>query len=41
MSASRILVVDDDDDIRGLVRALLERTGAPAYVSSTPARPIS
>jgi DNA-binding response OmpR family regulator len=27
MAASRILVVDDDDDIRGLVRALLERTG--------------
>jgi DNA-binding response OmpR family regulator len=27
MSASRILVVDDDDDIRGLVRALLERAG--------------
>jgi DNA-binding response OmpR family regulator len=28
MSVSRILVVDDDDDIRGLVRTLLERTGA-------------
>jgi DNA-binding response OmpR family regulator len=28
MSAPRILVVDDDDDIRGLVRTLLERTGA-------------
>jgi DNA-binding response OmpR family regulator len=27
MSASRILVVDDDDDIRGLVAALLERAG--------------
>jgi DNA-binding response OmpR family regulator len=27
MSASRILVIDDDDDIRGLVRALLERAG--------------
>jgi DNA-binding response OmpR family regulator len=27
MAASRILVVDDDDDIRGLVRALLERAG--------------
>src|ERR1700739_3533675 len=27
MSASRILVVDDDEDIRGLVRALLERAG--------------
>jgi DNA-binding response OmpR family regulator len=28
MSVPRILVVDDDDDIRGLVRTLLERTGA-------------
>src|SRR5262245_2583694 len=27
MAGSRILVVDDDDDIRGLVRALLERAG--------------
>ena len=27
MTASRILVVDDDDDIRGLVRTLLERAG--------------
>src|SRR5215470_16856903 len=27
MGGSRILVVDDDDDIRGLVRALLERAG--------------
>ncbi len=27
MGAARILVVDDDDDIRGLVRALLERAG--------------
>jgi DNA-binding response OmpR family regulator len=27
MSASRILVIDDDDDIRGLVRGLLERAG--------------
>src|ERR1700746_4102429 len=27
MSVSRILVVDDDEDIRGLVRALLERAG--------------
>jgi DNA-binding response OmpR family regulator len=27
MAASRILVVDDDDDIRGLLRTLLERAG--------------
>jgi DNA-binding response OmpR family regulator len=27
MAASRILVIDDDDDIRGLLRALLERAG--------------
>lgn len=27
MTASRILVIDDDEDIRGLVRALLERAG--------------
>jgi DNA-binding response OmpR family regulator len=27
MSTSRILVVDDDDDIRGLLRTLLERAG--------------
>jgi DNA-binding response OmpR family regulator len=27
MTASRILVVDDDDDIRGLLRTLLERAG--------------
>ena len=27
VSASRILVVDDDDDIRGLLRTLLERAG--------------
>ena len=27
MAGTRILVVDDDDDIRGLVRALLERAG--------------
>jgi DNA-binding response OmpR family regulator len=27
MAGSRILVVDDEDDIRGLVRALLERAG--------------
>jgi DNA-binding response OmpR family regulator len=31
MTASRILVVDDDDDIRGLVRTLLERTGAEVH----------
>ncbi len=28
MNGARILVVDDDDDIRGLVRTLLERAGA-------------
>src|SRR6185437_10864176 len=28
VSAARVLVVDDDDDIRGLVRTLLERAGA-------------
>jgi DNA-binding response OmpR family regulator len=28
MNGSRILVVDDDDDIRGLVKTLLERGGA-------------
>src|SRR5438067_10116191 len=28
MNESRVLVVDDDDDIRGLVRTLLERSGA-------------
>jgi DNA-binding response OmpR family regulator len=27
MGGSRILVIDDDDDIRGLLRALLERAG--------------
>ncbi len=27
MGAARVLVVDDDDDIRGLLRALLERAG--------------
>jgi DNA-binding response OmpR family regulator len=31
MSASRVLVVDDDDDIRGLVRTLLERSGAEVH----------
>jgi len=28
MSDTRVLVIDDDDDIRNLVRTLLERTGA-------------
>src|SRR3978361_1360554 len=28
MSVHRILVVDDDDDVRGLVRTMLERAGA-------------
>jgi DNA-binding response OmpR family regulator len=28
MSEARVLVIDDDDDIRGLVRALLERGGS-------------
>jgi CheY-like chemotaxis protein len=28
MNGSRILVVDDDDDIRNLVKTLLERGGA-------------
>src|SRR5437879_3489952 len=28
MSDPRVLVIDDDEDIRGLVRALLERSGA-------------
>jgi DNA-binding response OmpR family regulator len=31
MSASRILVVDDHDDIRGLLRALLERAGHEVF----------
>jgi DNA-binding response OmpR family regulator len=31
MAASRILVVDDDDDIRGLLRALLERAGHEVF----------
>ncbi|HET8528464.1 MAG TPA: response regulator transcription factor [Gaiellaceae bacterium] len=31
MNVSRILVVDDDDDIRGLVRKLLERSGAEVH----------
>src|SRR5436305_12652911 len=28
MSGSRVLVIDDDNDIRGLVRTLLERNGS-------------
>jgi DNA-binding response OmpR family regulator len=31
MNEPRILVVDDDDDIRGLVRTLLERQGATVH----------
>lgn len=31
MDASRILVIDDDDDIRGLLRALLERAGHQVF----------
>ena len=31
MSAARVLVVDDDDDIRSLVRTLLERAGAIVF----------
>jgi DNA-binding response OmpR family regulator len=31
VSAARVLVVDDDDDIRALVRTLLERAGAVVY----------
>ena len=31
MSESRVLVIDDDDDIRKLVRTLLERTGATVH----------
>jgi DNA-binding response OmpR family regulator len=34
MTASRILVIDDDDDIRGLVRTLLERGGSTVQVAS-------
>ncbi|MGZ4335020.1 MAG: response regulator transcription factor [Gaiellaceae bacterium] len=31
MSAARVLVVDDDEDIRALLRTLLERAGAVVY----------
>jgi DNA-binding response OmpR family regulator len=31
MSAASVLVVDDDEDIRALLRTLLERTGAVVY----------
>ncbi len=31
MSESRVLVIDDDDDIRNLVRTLLERTGSTVH----------
>jgi DNA-binding response OmpR family regulator len=31
MSESRVLVIDDDDDIRNLVRTLIERTGATVH----------
>ena len=31
MSAARVLVVDDDEDIRSLVRTLLERAGAVVF----------
>jgi DNA-binding response OmpR family regulator len=31
MSESRVLVIDDDDDIRNLVRTLVERTGATVH----------
>ncbi len=50
MKRSRILVVDDDSDIRGLLRELLSRAGTtsprpraarPACASSTRRRPIS
>src|SRR3982750_743944 len=31
MSVTRVLVVDDDDDIRNLIRTLLERTGTTVH----------
>ncbi|TMM12450.1 MAG: response regulator, partial [Actinobacteria bacterium] len=31
MSAARVLVVDDDEDIRSLVRTLLERVGVTVF----------
>jgi DNA-binding response OmpR family regulator len=31
MNGSTVLVIDDDDDIRGLVRTLLERSGSTVY----------
>ena len=34
MSESRVLVVDDDDDIRGLVKTLLERSGVTVSEAS-------
>jgi DNA-binding response OmpR family regulator len=35
MNEMRVLVVDDDDDIRGLVRTLLERIGATVHEASS------
>ena len=34
MSGSRILVIDDDDDVRGLVKTLLERAGHTVHEAS-------